>query len=119
MLIIQRMFSALQSPPEEITETHINDIFDQLGPIPRLCIDYSSNELEEYKTALYQAISDITAGKIEEMTKSASGLSMDAVSHKICLLSRRQRDDVHSRAVVAPITNSIKSRLSTQLRNLH
>ena len=38
---------------------------------------------------------------------------------KYVLLSHGQRDDVHSRAVVAPITHAIQLKLSTQFRDLH
>ena len=43
---------------------------------------------------------------------------MDAVSHKICLISREQRDDMHSDVVVAPITSFIRSILVKQVRSL-
>jgi hypothetical protein len=111
--------SANLSPLENITEIHVNETFDLLGPVPRLCVDSSSEELEEYKNAVNKTLSGITAVQIETLIKDTYALSMDAVSHKICLLSRQQRDDVHSPAVVAPITHSIQSRLSTRFRNLH
>ena len=38
---------------------------------------------------------------------------------KYVLLSHGQWDDVHSRAVVAPITHAIQLKLSTQFRDLH
>ena len=66
-----------------------------------------------------EALSDITVEIIEKLIKDASALSMDKVSQKICLLSRGQRDNVHSPAVVAPITPSMQSRLATRFRNLH
>ncbi|KAM6503273.1 hypothetical protein JOM56_000216 [Amanita muscaria] len=114
----QRTFSARLSPLERITETHVNEIFDQLGPVARLCINWTSDQIAEYRNELYQAISKITTDDIKKLINEASRLTMDAVSHKIFLLSRQQRDDVHSRAVVAPITDSIKSRLSKQSRKL-
>ncbi|KIM90035.1 hypothetical protein PILCRDRAFT_812840 [Piloderma croceum F 1598] len=113
---IQR--AARLSPLETITETHVNETFDELGPVPRLCIDQTSDEQAEYRSALHQAISKITTDEIQKLTQNTSGLTMNAISQKICLLSRQQRDDVHSQAVVAPITDSIKSRLSNQFRNL-
>ena len=118
-LTFQWSFSARLSPLKEITETHVNETFDLLGPTPRLCVDSSFYELEEYKNAVNEAIKNITADKIQKLMNDTSGLSMDKISHKICLLSREQRDDVHSGAVVAPITHAIQSRLSTKFRNLH
>ena len=84
-LTFQRAFSASLSPLKHITEQHIDETFDLLRPTPRLCVNSSSYELEQYKSAVNKAIRDITAGKILELMKSASGLSMDAISHKICL----------------------------------
>src|SRR5271170_3939601 len=46
------------------------------------------------------------------------GLSMGAVLHEVCLISRMQLDDVHSQPVVAPITDFIKSRLANQFRRV-
>lgn len=102
-----------------ITEQHVSEIFDLLGPTPRLCVNSSSYELEEYKSAVNEDIVDMTASEIQKLMRKTSGLSMSAISHKICLLSRGQRDDVHSRAVVAPITHAIQSKLSAQFRSLH
>jgi len=107
------------TPSANITEGHIDEIFDLLGPVPRLCIDFSSHELEEYKDDLNMALKSITVDEIEKMIKDTSSLTMDAVSHKICLLSRVERDDIHSRAAVAPITLSIQSKLAARFRNLH
>ena len=119
MLTFQWAFSANLTPLGNITENHINETFDLLGPVPRLCIDSSSDELEEYKQAVNTVLADIEVKTIEKLIKDTSALSMDQVSHKICLLSRGQRDNVHSPAIVAPITPAIQSRLSTRFRNLH
>jgi hypothetical protein len=118
-LMSQLVLSANLTPLENFTEGHINETFDLLGPIPRLCIDFASDELDEYKKALNMALSDITVDEIEKLIKDTSALSMNPVSHKLCLLSRGQRDDVHSPPVVAPITPSIQSRLAARVRNLH
>ena len=40
------------------------------------------------------------------------------ISSKLCLVSRTNRDDVHSAHIVAPITEAVKSRLASQLRLL-
>ncbi|KAM6503293.1 hypothetical protein JOM56_000236 [Amanita muscaria] len=113
---IQR--AACLSPLEGITETHVDEIFDELGPVARLCLDKEPNELARYRIELQEAITNITADNIKKLVNAASGLTMDAVSHKICLLSRQKRRDVYSRTIVAPITDSIKSRLLNQFRRL-
>jgi hypothetical protein len=105
--------------PESIERICINDIFDRLGPTPRLCIDFLSQEkLDAYEKSVQKAISSATASQLEQLFKDSTSLTTDAVSHKICLVSRENRDDVRSPAVVAPITPSIQSRLANQFRNL-
>lgn len=75
-------------------------------------------ELAEYEEAVGKAISGVTSAQLEKLFKDAGSLSMNAVSHKICLVRREKRGDMHSRAVVAPITPSIQSRLANQFRNI-
>jgi hypothetical protein len=118
-LTFQWAFSANLKPTKHITEKHINETFDLLGPVPRLCIDFSPIQLEKYRRALNRTLSNITAKTIEKLIKNTAALSMDSVSHKICLLSREELDKVYSEAVVAPITPFVKSKLSACLRNLH
>ncbi len=43
---------------------------------------------------------------------------MDAGLHKICLISRQNRENVYSRPIVSPITSFIKSRLANRFRTL-
>jgi hypothetical protein len=74
--------------------------------------------MDEYTEDLKKAISSTTTHEIKRLFEDAASLTMDAVSHKICLLSRENQDDVHSRAVVAPITPSIQTRLANQFRVL-
>ena len=109
-----RTFSAR---PEDIAR--VNEIFDQLGPTPRICIELLSvqQDLLQYEKDLQSAILAVTANQLDRLFKDAASLTMDALSHKICLLSREKRD-IHSLAVLAPITPSIQSRLANQLRNL-
>lgn len=76
--------------------------------------------MSQYKRNLDVAVSEVTSDKLKSLLKTAAGgdLRIDALSHKITLLSRKSLDDVHSQAVVIPITPSIQSRLSNQFRNL-
>jgi hypothetical protein len=105
--------------PESIERTRINDIFDRFGPTPRLCINFlSQKRLDEYEKSVQKAISSATASQLEQLLKDATSLTVDTVSHKICLVSRKDRDDLRSPAVVVPITLSIQSRLANQFRNL-
>ncbi|KIM86220.1 hypothetical protein PILCRDRAFT_816150 [Piloderma croceum F 1598] len=104
----------------EIDVTVIHEIFEELGPTPRLCIEYASDpeKLQHYKMELNRAISNITTEKLEELIRKSSALAIDAVSHKICLINRCDQKNMRSGPLVSPITDSIKSRLSNQFRNL-
>lgn len=86
-LMFQWVFSANLALLKNITEGHINETFDLLGPVPRLCIEFTSEELDEYKAELDTALSSIRLDEIEKLIIDSSALSMNAVSHKICLLS--------------------------------
>ena len=105
--------------PETDTTT-IHEIFEEFGPTPRLCIEYASDpeRLRGYGEKLDDEISNITMGKLEELIQQSTLLKMDAVSHKICFVSRSDPKNMRSPLLVSPITDSIKSRLSNQLRNL-
>jgi len=46
---------------------HINNVFDELGPIPRLCIEYDELQLAMYRTDLTEALKKITIDKLEEI----------------------------------------------------
>jgi hypothetical protein len=115
-------YSASTYPLCCFNESLTSEIFERFGPTPRLCLDYQLNSLQmsQYKRNLDVAISEVTSDKLKSLLRTAASgdLRIDALSHKITLLSRKSLDDVHSQAVVIPITSLIQSRLSNQLRNL-
>jgi hypothetical protein len=121
-LHILRNCSASIYPLGRINESRTNEIFDQLGPTPRLCIDYQLDyvAMSQYEWDLCTAISKVTSNKLEWLFSTAvSGdLGIDTLSDKIALLSRESLDDVYSQGVVIPITPYIQSRLSNRFRNL-
>ena len=105
----------------EVSEDQVNRIYDLLGPTPRLCLELISDKerLEKYEDEVTTTILEVTADKLENMIRDAASLTtMDQVSHKICLISREDRYKVHSRAVVAPITLFVQSKLANRFRNL-
>jgi hypothetical protein len=79
-------------------------------------------ELAQYKKAVSIAISEITPDKLKAMVSDAKLLDLEkgesgkGVSNKLGLISRTERDVVWSAHTVAPITESIKSKLARQLR---
>ena len=95
---------------------HINDIFDEFGPIPRLCIDYDEVESAKYRT---DELVVLSIDSLENLVQGGMGLCMDAISYKLCLIRRPNPTDLaHSLEVeVLPVTPSIGSRIAFQLRN--
>lgn len=95
-------------------------VFNELGPTPQLCIDYlrSGDMIERYRQDVQEAISNLTTSELQRLLRDARSLTMDAVSHKICLITRKDREDMYSRAIVSPITPYIKSRLANHFRTL-
>jgi len=49
---------------------HINKTFDELGPVPRLCIDYDEDELRAYRQDLTKALRNLT---IDDLQKAITG----------------------------------------------
>jgi len=98
---------------------HINDIFDELGPIPCLCIEYNQRDLSIYRIALAAALRSLTIGDLQKLVDGCIALSVDAISHKLCSVRRSNPTDLEfSYEVEAlPITPSIGSRIAFQLRN--
>ena len=106
---------------------HIDNIFDELGPIPRLCLDYGVDELSDYRDALSDALSMLTIKNLEDLVHAAkrldtgaSGLqnsAMDSISHKICLIRRLNPAHLGRKVEVLPITAIIGSRIASQLTN--
>ena len=91
-------FSALLFPDRKFTNDSINEIFDQLGPTPRLCLDYQyiPDGLAAYRRDLTTAIAEATPSKIEGLLMAAESLSMDSISQKNCLVRRAKQDEVAS-----------------------
>jgi len=87
----------------------INDVYDRFGPVPRLCIDIfgKTDRFEYYKMDVCKAISNITLEYLARVFEEASSLRPDDISHKICLITRKDRNNVASVPIVSPITSSI------------
>ena len=103
-----------------MTHAEIKDTFEQLGPTPRIIQLLSQpDQLEHYKEQVDTAILDIEPHLLKKLVSDTRSLSMktnNPDSHKLVLVRRVERDCVHSSVVVAPITDSIMSRLARQLR---
>ena len=95
---------------------HINKIFDELGPVPRLCIDYNERELLNLS---HMELSNLTIKslQVEHMVCAGRSLAIDAISHKICLVRRLTPTDLDLsfEIEVLPITAIIGSRIIDHL----
>ncbi|EDR03255.1 uncharacterized protein LACBIDRAFT_307487 [Laccaria bicolor S238N-H82] len=109
-------------PLGRINESRTNEIFDQLGPTPRLCIEYQldPNALSLYEKDICTALSKVTSKDLELLLVAAGngGLGIDSMFDTIALLTRQSLDDAYSPGMATPITPYIQSRLSYQFRNL-
>lgn len=99
--ILWRIFSASLLYPH-IADTLVIEVFDELGPTPRLCFDLVDDltELDHYKRKLDLAISQMTIEQLERL-RNSSPLAMDELSCKICLITREDRDIIQSAPVIA------------------
>jgi len=68
-LTFQLAFSTHLSPLKTITETHVNKTLDRLGTIPHLCVNSSSYELTEYKSAMNKVVENIMVDEIQQLIK--------------------------------------------------
>ncbi|KIM80660.1 hypothetical protein PILCRDRAFT_822388 [Piloderma croceum F 1598] len=66
----------------------IDELFDELGPVPRLCIDFDEDKLEDYKKDLKKVLGNITIDNLEELADAGDSLQMNVISHKVCLIRR-------------------------------
>ena len=116
------------SSPDDIK--HISDLFDQFGPIPRLCIDYLARDsdsdsnswgmpaLARYEMDVQKIIASLNLSKFEQLIEHSRFLTMDGDSDMLLLISREDRKCVFSSAIVSPISSTIKSRLANHFRTL-
>ena len=104
-------------PHGMITEESVLEVFDHLSPTPRLCFDYLLHDMiEEYKQEVENEIKALTISKLEQFISSSASLTMDGISHKLCVI-RRVEDGIRSYDV-APITLTMQSRLASRFRTL-
>ena len=96
----------------------IDDIYDQFGPTPRLCIlkPLNDHQLEEYKNNTRIALENLTLQSLQELIRNTEELKMDKVSHKLCLISRKKLHNVRSSFCVTPITAHMQLRLAIHMQ---
>ena len=118
--LIVRMISSMPILLPGWDEVEVRKIFDQLAPTLRVVQLLSDPaRLEEYKKNVEMTLSGITPDDLQQLVCNIRSLSMEKdASNKLGLLRRQKHDDVHSRSVIEPITDVIKSRLASRLRHV-
>jgi hypothetical protein len=105
---------------DDLKLDRILELYDELGPIPHLCIIKMClpNALETHRQQLSRALADVTNTRLQDMISWSGGLSMDAVSSTICLIRRVDRENVASGFRTHPITHSIGARICARIQML-
>jgi hypothetical protein len=98
----------------------IYDIYDRLGPIPRLCFDKQNEPegLQTHQDEIFRALREVSPTRLQELVTGAAEFSMSMLSSKICLIKRVHRDKPSSHVYITPITDFIGNQLVVHLRLL-
>jgi len=116
-MLIEYIFSAPlhNSPSLEF----IDSVFDQFGPIPRICLEVAANNklFKTHKDKTQDALDNLSLENLETFMENTKSLKMDPMSHKLCLIRRSKKHDLDSDIRVVPITEYIRSELVTHMRN--
>lgn len=101
----------------DVSLTTIDEIFDELGPIPRLCFG-KKRWLAEYRRKLNEALGELTFCKLENMSLSRESPALDVVSHRMYMLKRIGSGVDSVGVVITTITPFIASKIAARMRAL-
>ena len=94
--------------------TAIDEIFDHLGPTPRLCFG-NTRSLIDYRRKLDEALGRFTLGGLEGMSFSHESQALYAFSHKIYMLKRSKVDVDSVEVDMMTITPSVASKVAARM----
>ncbi|KAH9171752.1 hypothetical protein EDB89DRAFT_2096685 [Lactarius sanguifluus] len=107
----------------EANDPRIDEMYNQYGPTPRICLNFIRNELlfAAYENRYESALRGLSLKKLGDIASDKVNFGMDDdESHTLILVTRLPmgRDDVKKFAYgrVEPITHMIKLKLRNQLR---
>jgi hypothetical protein len=63
-------------------------------------------------------LSNLTVQGLEKLVEQIEDLTMDAISHKLCLVGHIDARDINSKVQIMPITDYIESQLDIYLQNI-
>ncbi len=113
-------FNIFSAELEELDPKIVDDAYDQLGPIPRLCLRtaFDPQNLKMYKDDLHRIAKHMTLQSLEELLRKVMNWNMDDVSRKVCLIKRPKKNNVRHFFRVQPITDNVQSKIAISLRDL-
>ncbi len=113
-------FNIFSAELEELDPKIVDDAYDQLGLIPRLCLRtaFDPQNLKMYKDDLHRIAKHMTLQSLEELLRKVMNWNMDDVSRKVCLIKRPKKNNVRHFFRVQPITDNVQSKIAISLRDL-
>lgn len=120
LMQFQILSAPLHIPRPSLSVT--DNVYDRLGPTPYLSLMIAARppKLREYEDEVRQTLDTLSMESLEKMIvglHGSHGLNMDDISEKLCLIRREDIDNVKSRWLVRPITDHIRSKFITCMRN--
>ena len=97
----------------------IEEIFDRLGPTPRLCFG-DERSLFDHKEGLDKALAGLSLDYLEKLASRINDLELDAVSHTIIVLRRSTTDvePLNSKVYIELASHFIASEVARWMRAL-
>jgi hypothetical protein len=74
----------------------LDAVFNNFGPTPRLCFNTLLRPcgIDSHKRALNVILAGLTSQDLKSLVGNMGSLAADKLSHKICLISRNNRDEI-------------------------
>ncbi|KAI0297907.1 hypothetical protein BC826DRAFT_967494 [Russula brevipes] len=104
---------------EPAEKKRIEELFDQYGGIPRICLDFLRNpdHLAELQNDSENAIQDSTGRTLYDYISKATLLSFSEVPHAIFMIKRTDLDDLQTMTII-PASPAIGIRLKSKFLTL-
>lgn len=96
------------------TQKVISERFDDAGPSARLCLEYSSDEIDDFYKIRNSKLSFETSERFvtELLDEKSEQLRINTISHRLCVVRRGKSKGSF---VVEPISATIRRRLLSQI----
>ena len=71
--------------------------------------------MHDYGVRVDKALNQVTLERLQQLTTDTDSLTMDKMSHKLCLLRREDINDVESDFLISPITEHIQYEIANRI----